>query len=518
MNMYKVCFADDEPIIFKVLNALVDWADVGCQIVGTATDGVEALSLYEKEKPDFIIIDIKMPLMDGLSCVKYIREKDKRVKIVLLTASDSFESAQEALNLGANGYLLKPVSRKSINKIVSKITAELNQETSRAEESSSGSEELLLQKELQRLYGASMNAEENTAWLNHSRLIQGKYGLIDISFRWNIQEKPGDTEVLSEIFSEYIRRAGIKIYARFISANNRIIYAVSPMKENTLDFLRNYHKDIPPDLKYSIYLLQEASGNISPQALCSSLKANKIHSFYHSENHMEIFLKGIKEEDSPLPINEIKNIVSGALQELSITKVSDFLRDIFSCAQEELRSPGQLQGFCYNMIMQLKIHMKDLGLLQSAEELDKIGIERFLSIECAEELLKYTLSCIIKYLEDLEKREEFAGNKSIVLKANAYAMENYRDPKLSLESAADYVGLSKNYFIRLYGKETGISFWTYITGLRIERAKLLLRSTQLSMMDICAQIGYDDVSYFSRKFKLEVGISPRKYRDGKENI
>ena len=77
MNMYKVCFADDEPIIFKVLNALVDWADVGCQIVGTATDGVEALSLYEKEKPDFIIIDIKMPLMDGLSCVKYIREKDK---------------------------------------------------------------------------------------------------------------------------------------------------------------------------------------------------------------------------------------------------------------------------------------------------------------------------------------------------------------------------------------------------------------------------------------------------------
>lgn len=98
--------------------------------------------------------------MDGLSCVKYIREKDKRVKIVLLTASDSFESAQEALNLGANGYLLKPVSRESINKIVSKITAELNQETSRAEESSSGSEELLLQKELQRLYGASMNAEK----------------------------------------------------------------------------------------------------------------------------------------------------------------------------------------------------------------------------------------------------------------------------------------------------------------------------------------------------------------------
>ena len=51
--MYKVCFADDEPIIFKVLNALVDWAAIGFQLVGTATDGIEALALYEREKPDF---------------------------------------------------------------------------------------------------------------------------------------------------------------------------------------------------------------------------------------------------------------------------------------------------------------------------------------------------------------------------------------------------------------------------------------------------------------------------------
>lgn len=514
--MYKVCFADDEPIIFKVLNALVDWAGIGFQIAGTATDGVEAFSLYEKEKPDLIIIDIKMPLMDGLSCVKQIREKDKKVKIVLLTASDSFESAQEALNLGANGYLLKPVSRDSINKIVSKITAELNREASRAQEGAAGSEEQLLEKDLQRLYGASMNSGESTAGLCDSRLLRGNYGLIDISFRRDIQQQPGDAETLSNTFSAYIRKAGVQIHVHFVSVNNRIIYAVSPLKEDALLFFQDCHSCISQDLDYSLYLLQETGGNKSPQALCGSLKANRIHSFYHSENKGYPFLCGIKEEYGPLPINEIKNILSGALQDFNIAGVTEFLQRIFSGAGKELRSPGQLQGFCYNMIMQLKIHMKELGLVQSAEELDKIGIERFLAIESADALFSYTRHIIERYLEDLEKREEFSGNKSIVLKANAYAAENYGDPLLSLESAADYVGLSKNYFIRLYGKETGISFWTYITGLRMERAKLLLRSTQLSMTDICAQIGYDDVSYFSRKFKLEVGMSPRKYREGKE--
>lgn len=510
--MYKVCFADDEPIIFKVLNALVDWAAIGFQLVGTATDGIEALALYEREKPDFFIIDIKMPLMDGLSCIKHLREKDSKIKIVLLTASDSFESAQEALNLGANGYLLKPVSREAINRIVAKITSELTQAATLTSTPVSNNNAFLLQKELQRLYAASINFDNDFSWLRHSRLAQDNCILLDLTLHPLSLEEPDGIAVFLEQLPASLAALEIDIPAHYITANAHAIYAVTSSEKNLVTSLEQYFAGFTNKYRYSVYISENLNCKECLSNLGRSMKANKVHSFYNSGSWLGSFITADSSDTCALPFQDIKTIAASALRELNIDILAVFLQDIFKGAKSKLYSPRQLQGFCYNILIQLKINMRELGLLQSADELDEIGIESFLSTEGSDELYSYTMNIFNQQLEKLAEREDFSRNKSIVLKANAYAKENYADPRLTLESAAEYVGLSKNYFIRLYGKETGISFWTYITELRIERAKLLLSSSQLSMIDICTQIGYDDVSYFSRKFKLETGVSPRKYR------
>lgn len=125
--MYKVCFVDDEILDFEMLEKLVGWKAGGFEIAGTATDGLEALELFEAVKPDLIFIDIQMPVMDGLECIRRIRGKDKQVFIVIISAYEEFEYAQKAISYGVNDYLIKPVGRIALNEIVRKIKAQLDE-------------------------------------------------------------------------------------------------------------------------------------------------------------------------------------------------------------------------------------------------------------------------------------------------------------------------------------------------------------------------------------------------------
>ena len=118
--------------------------------------------------------------MDGLSCIKHLREKRQQNKNSAVNCQRFFESAQEALNLGANGYLLKPVSLEAINRIVAKVTSELTQAATLTSTPVSNNNAFLLQKELQRLY-ASINFDNVFQWLRHSRLAQDNCILLDLT-------------------------------------------------------------------------------------------------------------------------------------------------------------------------------------------------------------------------------------------------------------------------------------------------------------------------------------------------
>lgn len=165
--------------------------------------------------------------MDGLSCIKHLREKDSKIKIVLLTASDSFESAQEALNLGANGYLLKPVSREAINRIVAKVTSELTQAATLTSTPVSNNNAFLLQKELQRLYAASINFDNDFSWLRHSRLAQDNCILLDLTLHPLSLEEPDGIAVFLEQLPASLAALEIDIPAHYITANAHAIYAVT---------------------------------------------------------------------------------------------------------------------------------------------------------------------------------------------------------------------------------------------------------------------------------------------------
>ena len=112
--MIKLLIADDELPIRRGIAASVPWADHGVQVVGEAADGLEALRLAVEHRPDVVITDVRMPLMDGLEFAEKLRERFPAVKVLLLSGYADFAYAQQAIRLGVTEYLLKPFGAEEL--------------------------------------------------------------------------------------------------------------------------------------------------------------------------------------------------------------------------------------------------------------------------------------------------------------------------------------------------------------------------------------------------------------------
>ena len=124
--MYRVILVDDERLIVKGLSSVVPWAELGCQVAGTAFDGAGGLALIRQLKPDIVLTDIRMPNMDGLTMLAALKSEFPRMQMSVLTAYRDFEYARQALNLGVCRYLLKPSDLNEIEEAVRLMAARLD--------------------------------------------------------------------------------------------------------------------------------------------------------------------------------------------------------------------------------------------------------------------------------------------------------------------------------------------------------------------------------------------------------
>lgn len=135
--MLKVVVVEDEEFVRKGIVLTVDWTSLGCAIAGEASDGKAGLELIHKVNPDIIIIDIKMPYMNGIELLTKLREEGNQVKAVILTAYSDFSYAQQAVKLGAADYLLKPFHDDELEAVIKRITASLSKNETDTEDEKS---------------------------------------------------------------------------------------------------------------------------------------------------------------------------------------------------------------------------------------------------------------------------------------------------------------------------------------------------------------------------------------------
>lgn len=129
--MLKVFLVEDESIVREGLKNNIPWQEYGYQFMGEASDGEMALPMIRKAQPDVLITDIKMPFMDGLALSKIVTQEIPGIKIIIISGYDEFEYAQRAIRVGVEQYLLKPITRGALRKVLLELREKIENERSR---------------------------------------------------------------------------------------------------------------------------------------------------------------------------------------------------------------------------------------------------------------------------------------------------------------------------------------------------------------------------------------------------
>lgn len=126
--MYKVMIIDDEKALRNLLKKIVPWEELGLVVVGEAASGSEAIHIMDDIQPELVLVDIRMPFMDGIEFSRLARKRYPGLKIVILTAYNEFDYARACIGIGVSDYLLKPVNRREVYQVLEKIVSGMNRE------------------------------------------------------------------------------------------------------------------------------------------------------------------------------------------------------------------------------------------------------------------------------------------------------------------------------------------------------------------------------------------------------
>lgn len=508
--MYKIIFIDDEISTLKFLINALDWEEYGIVIVGTANGGKEGIDLYKRTRPDIIIVDIKMPSMNGIDFSTIVREEDKRVKIIILSAYGEFQYAQSALRLQIKDYLLKPLDEDKLEDIIRKLLVELEDDFE-LEKSVETNRYELCEKKLQHLMIAdsgpdilqSFFKENKSEFSDCNRVISilvTNVSLHDNNYSiYNIIRQ--SSRELFGFRCSVVMKSKMKIYL-FVEAEI--------FQTNKNRFLECFHHN-------GIDFCMGISSIVTNENLVHGLwqaEASRYYCFF-SEKPMQFYhdnIYFITKDISNLPYSK-KDLIA-LINKMDYKHLFEELYSDLKELYDQYLHPECIYEFIFDILINIKIEFtKSLGEY-SIELLRHISIDSLISNWNKAILLDYLKGVFLDLQLEISKIYNEQQEYFVIRRSKQFTEEKFADPRFTLQEVADYVGISKNYFSKVFKDMEGKTYWDYLTEYRMKQAKLLLKNSSKSINEISYAVGYESVNHFSRKFKEMEGISPLQYRKG----
>lgn len=534
-RLLRVILVEDDSAVRETLRDTVPWTQYGYTFVGEAGDGEMALPLIRQKRPDVLITDIRMPFMDGLALGKLVSREFPKTKIIIISEHDDFEYARQAIDIGVERYLLKPVTKNALLPVLEEVKAKLEGErndTDQFRQEDQDYEQYVRQRFFEEMVSGQLSIQRI-----YERAEQLDLDLRAQSYTIAFVSLPPQRHGTSEPYAEPGARVRDGLTAYFLKYPeyipfrwNLTTYAVlikggtdnmDDRIQRCIGAVRNQYETYGPDLSWYV-AVGKPTQRLSKLPGCFS-EASRLWAYRHifpAQHVLTVdnvsFLTGTDSEHdlADLDAGTVNPAaVTAMLQSAGIQEVSGFVDEYILGMKDALNS----KPFCQYLMLSARftatefvrsLEISPREFLSALNCLDMVG--RNVTVED----LKRYLSDI--FLRAIELRDNAAGRqyRSLLKQAVAYIDVNFQREDLSLNRVAKEVNISANYLSALFSQEMNVTFVEYVTGKRMEQARELLRSTKLRSGEVAAAVGYRDPHYFSFLFKKTQGCTPRDYRAG----
>ena len=522
--MYSVFLVDDEPIVLEGIRTKIDWESSGFTFAGEATDGEIALSMINELKPDILITDIKMPFMDGLQLASTIKKTQPWIKIIILSGHDEFDYAKRAISIGIEDYILKPFTSEDIISALNKASAQIDKEQkqlsdiSRMKEELKSSEKLIQKEFLNNLVHNSidMSTVMQKAQELGLNLISRYYKILISKIESSSKNKQNQEKACSLINSY---SSSWEHTNSFFHHNNWLICickgtAQNELEENiyhiaeTIEHIVTQNKDCT--VITGIGKTVEHLSSISE----SYEDAKRIVQNNNLENQTRIIsTDDIQIDDSELLELKEKDPMVERLKYAVKTDISAIIDESMNLIKS---NPGQFQFFASYILADLIFAVSKLieNLGGNIKEIKPEILQRSYIDSAVQNETQFIqeLESILSFVLEYRDSKITGKYSDVILKAKKYIDKNYADQNTTLAAVAEVVCLSPNHFSTIFSQECKTTFIEYLTNVRIENAKRLMKETDMKGYDIAYECGFSDPHYFSYIFKKNTGLSPREFK------
>ena len=543
--MIKVFLVEDEYAIREGIKKSVNWEANGYTLVGEAGDGEMAFPKIVKTKPDILITDIRMPFMDGLELSRLVKKEIPNIKIVVLSGYDDFNYAKQAISIGVEEYILKPVSGENLltelGKIADVINVERQDELAKDKYLRDMEEirTLAKQKFIHDMIDGKLSMQES---LEQGRelgidITAAYYSIVLFKHFQRIRGVPAEEEFDVAEYSGVSEEIYSRIRETVSKSPNVYLYE---QVGDVLCFLEKSDSlnDMNQNTQKGIDIIKEIMSTKSDWIYFISIgkpveRIRDVNSSYRdaskrfAERYMldESFIfYGENGYSNVLDISGIdikmvsQKTIFHFLRNGTLVEIDDLVSEYFSSLGEEAM---ESRLFCQYVLME--------ALISGMAFLDSMNVSREKAASILGELsdpvrfvdsvdkAKDYITRILKVL--IEYRNQVSDKKytEIIDKAREFIKAQYKNDEMSLQTVASYVNVSSNHFSAIFRKETGETFIDYLTKVRMDNAKDLLTCTSMKTSEIGFEVGYKDPHYFSYIFKKTIGMSPKEYRRMKKD-
>lgn len=518
--MYNLLIVDDEPAVLEGILSSLEWEEHGIEIMGAAANGEEALRILSHTHIHIVLTDLRMPVMGGLDLIRQVKETHPGIRFIILSGFDDFDYIKEAIRLGVEDYLLKPLNKDELSSAlltaIEKIENDLHKYIHMMKDVTAFKENLLHR------------------WVTHSI---SHYEFRERAMLSNIQYSSPEyaVAVVRILDAASLKDMGLAAFSVW-NICDEVMNSHSPAivfrnTENDVIFIfygeQLYAK--AQELRRGLQAcLDQVSGLLKIKVFmtlgCVIQGYTNVHESYTDavslQNYSLILpcnnILSADDISKPHPHQDalqidfsvFRNLVTMKRLEEAVTFIEELIAGLGNTGLANLAAAK-------NTILELLFHLSDVlkNSARRAEELPedlKNLFSGFDTVRSNLELEQWLKAITCKAIRFLEVKVE---NTHPLVKQVLDSVHAGYSKDISLKTLSAQYNVNTSYLGQLFKNETGEMFTDYLNNVRIERAKELIAGTPLKMNEIAERVGYTNQGHFFRSFKKLTGLSPAEYKE-----